>query len=857
MDANCLEISQIAVVAPPVREDAVLPGHLVILSERQEWALWRTVCLRGAGFPVTEVLKLSAPEGAVAADQLLDAEELVGQLRGKALTALQHDFRHAEACDVPQIEKLIQRLRKKKPLPPAPQLSNDSRIIVGEFTDACTGVEVKREAFRKTYKTSVATVSSALQEIAGQARFREAVTWQNRHAIRTGLDALLREAPRAATRGSKHRQHEELVANYLQRYCVKNDTIGFFGPVGWARIVSQEESILVSPGSNLLAARKVYFESWCIDALANKLSENPDLQPWMAPRRVPFLRLEGTKLYLLSSHAIQIPLQQATVLHACNGVRTARQIAALVMHVPAVGLKSEAEVFRVLTLLSSMGLIAWRLEIPVGIYPERKLRRQLARIDSEQLRDSALAALDEMEQKRCGVEAAAGDEEELNQALAQLEETFTRLTGGIATRSSGNTYASRTLVYEDCRRAIEVKIGPEFIKTLEPLSLLLTSARWLTEELTSACYKEFKKYYDELVEQHGSRVVDCMELWLRAQPLLFNQIDLHVVDKFQERWSEVLSLPPGQSLVQYTTEYLRPRVESAFEVRKRSSGRALYHSPDVMVAASSAEAIQRGDFLLILGEMHMATNTLGAALFVEQHPAQEELYQALEQDSPPRVMPVPPKNLQHLTTRTAVALISKDDLMLEFAEDSCGIPPSQSLPISTLVVEANRDQLIVRTRDGSRQFDLIVAFGEAIFNIATNFFRILKPAPHTPRVIIDKLVVCREAWTLVAGEISFAREKEETDRFLSARRWARAQGLPRFVFVKVPVEVKPFYVDFSSPVYVDILAKMIRRTVEHNSANASVSFSEMLPDAAHTWLPDAEGQRYTSELRVVALDLAE
>ena len=856
MDTNCLEISPVTVVAPRLNADAVLPGHLVSLSKRQEWALWRTVCLRGAGFPATDVLKLSAPEGAAAADQLLDAEELVGELRGKVLTALQHDLRNAEACDVPQLEKLIQRLRKKKTLPPAPKISNDGTILLGEFNDACTSLDVKREAFRKAYKTSVSTVSSVLQEIASQDRFREAVMWQNRQAIRNGLDALLREAPRATTRGSKQRQHEELVANYLQRYCVKNDTIGFFGPVGWAQIVSQEESFLVSPGSSLLAARKVYFESWCIDALANKLTENQDLRPWIAPRRIPFVRLEGTKLYLLSSHAIQIPLERATVLHACNNVRTARQIAALVMRVQAVGLKSEAEVFRVLTQLSSMGLIAWQLEVPVGINPERKLRRQLARIESEQLRNSALAVLDEMEQMRCGVEAAAGDEEELDRALAQLEETFTQLTGGTATRSSGKTYASRTLVYEDCRRDIEVKIGPDFIKTLEPLSLLLTSARWLTDEFITACYREFKKYYDELVEQHGSRVVDCMELWLRAQPLLFNQIDLHVVDRFQERWSEVLALPSGQSLVQYTTEYLRPRVQSAFEVRKRSSGRALYHSPDVMVAASSAEAIQRGDFLLVLGEMHLATNTLGAALFVEQHPAQEELYQALEQDCPQRIMPVPPKNLLHLTSRTAVGLISRDDLLLEFAEDSCGVPPSQSLPISTLVVESNDGQLIVRTRDGSRQFDLMVAFGEAILNIATNVFRILKPAAHTPRIIIDKMIISREAWTFVAGEISFAREKEGTERFLSARRWARAQGLPRFVFAKVPVEVKPFYVDFSSPIYVDILAKMIRRTVEHNSANASISFSEMLPDAAHSWLPDAEGQHYTSELRIVALDLA-
>jgi hypothetical protein len=29
----------------------------------------------------------------------------------------------------------------------------------------------------------------------------------------------------------------------------------------------------------------------------------------------------------------------------------------------------------------------------------------------------------------------------------------------------------------------------------------------------------------------------------------------------------------------------------------------------------------------------------------------------------------------------------------------------------------------------------------------------------------------------------------------------------------------------------------------------------MLPDPDHAWLPDAEGRRYTSELRLVAVDL--
>lgn len=69
---------------------------------------------------------------------------------------------------------------------------------------------------------------------------------------------------------SERQRREELVANYLQRYCVKNDSIGFFGPLCWARFADQEERIKAKPGAGLLETRGVYFEGWCIDALAEK-----------------------------------------------------------------------------------------------------------------------------------------------------------------------------------------------------------------------------------------------------------------------------------------------------------------------------------------------------------------------------------------------------------------------------------------------------------------------------------------------------------------------------------------------------------------------------------------------------------
>ena len=78
----------------------------------------------------------------------------------------------------------------------------------------------------------------------------------------------------------------------------------------------------------------------------------------------------------------------------------------------------------------------------------------------------------------------------------------------------------------------------------------------------------------------------------------------------------------------------------------------------------------------------------------------------------------------------------------------------------------------------------------------------------------------------------------------------------RFVFVRSSLEVKPIYVDFESPSAVSILAKVARRAIEH-VGGARLTVSEMLPSLDRAWLPGAGGARYTSELRVIAVDLAQ
>src|SRR5207245_9044309 len=101
-------------------------------------------------------------------------------------------------------------------------------------------------AFEKTQKRAAAArveldsafaaanarIATAIREVAADPSFREALAWQNRAVLERTIAPML--AGGTGRRNVAERRNEELIANYVQRYCTKNDTIGFFGPIGWA-----------------------------------------------------------------------------------------------------------------------------------------------------------------------------------------------------------------------------------------------------------------------------------------------------------------------------------------------------------------------------------------------------------------------------------------------------------------------------------------------------------------------------------------------------------------------------------------------------------------------------------------------
>ncbi len=768
-----------------------------------DWVVWRTMALRAAGFPVAGGLSLADAECTAAADLALDATGVGPEERDRRAVAYQAAFRAA-----------------------------GTRLFL------------------------------AVQAIAADDRFREAVAWQNRQVLHSALDPLLREPPVPGTPSQKWRRREEVVAKYWQRYCTKNDSIGFFGPVGWASWHDHGPAASLRLGPGLLAARTVYFEAWAIDALARVLSADPALRPWIAPRRLPAVSLDCAVAHRPHGPPVRLSPAEAAVLRACDGRRLPGDIAVELLWTATPGARSQADVVLVLEALLRRGLLAWALDVPLGSHPERHLRRLLHRVGDQALRIRALEPLERLERARAAAARAAGDSVAVDRALGELEATFHAVTGGAPTRAPGQTYAGRTLVYEDCRRGVELRLGRELLDALgPPLSLLLTSARWLTHEVAWAYRSAFEAIYDDLVRRGGSATVPFGELSFLAHAPLFGSGPRPVdspAGELQRRWAEVLALPAGARRVTTTTEELRPRVAAAFAAPGPGWPSARWHSPDVLIAAGSLDALLRGDFQLVLGELHVALNSLESRVFVTQHPSPAALLDHVERDLPGRrLLPVFPKSWPGVTSRTypPPALLSDRYHYLALGPDPVGVEDGRVLPAAGLVVERDAAGLGVRTRDGRLRFDIVEVFAELLTLVTVNRFQLLPPLPHTPRVTVDKLVVAREAWRFAPDGLAFAAERDPARRFAAARAWARANRLPRFVFARVaPTEEKPYFVDLRSPVLVTVLAAAIRRAAGQAPNEALVTITEMLPTPEQAWLPDAEGCRYTSELRMVAVD---
>jgi hypothetical protein len=763
-----------------------------------DWSIWRVAVLRSAGFPIRAVDSLASPRLAEAADALLRGQRTTGR-----------DARRGDAATL---------------------------------------------AYEDALAVALAEVTASVREVAGDPRFREAVAWQNRRLLTTCVDRLLAGRGRDA----RSRARETVVARHLQRYATKNDSIGFFGPIGWAAWHATDPSTAVRPGRELLSDRTTYFEDWAIEEVAAAFARRPEVAPGLAPRAAPTNFLRGNQVHVPYGPSVELSDEDAALLRDCDGTRTVRELAAA----RAAGGWTEADVLARLRAMEAEGLLLLDFGGPVDAHPERLLRRRIGRIPDPPARVAAVADLDRLLAARGALAKAAGDADAVVRGIDALNDEFQRLTGKAATRRDGQTYAGRTIVYEDTTRDVEVRLGTSVLTELGPaLSLVLNSARWLAGQVQADSLARFDEYFDRRRRRSGRDRVPLAGLLSLATRDFYTEfrrppVAEPAVAGLQRRWQAILAIPPNTRRHVVAASDIAAACAEAFDGPQPGWASGLFHSPDVMIVSPSVQALNRGEFGFVLGELHAAFNTVESRAVVEQSPDRGRLLAMAEAVvGGRRIVPVAPRAWGAVTTRTSPppALLSPTFVYWTVGNDDTSNLPVRPIPLGALEVTRSAEGLVVECRDAGRTFPLVEVIGEYLSGAVVNAFQILPPSRRTPRVAIDRLVLARETWRMPARRCAWAFQPDERRRYLRMREWVERHGMPRRAFVSVPIEIKPMFVDFTSLPLTNALAATIRRMAEARPG-ADVTFSEMLPDPSGLWLTDADGDAYTSELRLVAAE---
>jgi hypothetical protein len=580
-----------------------------------------------------------------------------------------------------------------------------------------------------------------LTEVASDPLFREAVAWQNRQALVTQIEAIARALPQSA---SKRRRREAVVANYWQRYCAKNDMIGFFGPLAWGRIRDDGPAI-VTRSRGLIAQREVHFETWCMDALARQLD-------------------------------------------------------------PAI-------------------------RVPLRLHPEREVRTQIERLADAAAREHALESLDRLEAAREAVAAARNDS--LVPALDAFDDTFFDLTGDRPERPDGSA-GGRTPRFLDCTRDLEMDVGPALVQELAcSLPPFFDSARWYCGRSFALGRRIVSEQIDAapVTQPLGAKFDRVMSALMDLPQLL--RADL---EELQRRWADLLA--------EGDTPSLAKRGTAAFADSALAWPASVYMSPDVQIAARNIDDIDSGRFLAVVGDFHPA-NALLQGMFSERHPDPDRLRGNVHADLGSPLLYVIPRRAPGvlIDARIVPSFTWPGDVHVALGEGDRAPDGYRTIPLTELLVDGDE----CTDRAATFRAPLAHLFYIPMFLAAMHTF---DPFPvrgdHGDRITVGRTVLRRETWAVDAGSIP-----AEAGGFAA---WARTRGLPRRIFCRPPGEAKPVYVDLESSLLTNSLHRMLRRIADRDPV-ASVRFTEMLPGPDECWL-EHEGARYTSELRLVAVDLS-
>jgi hypothetical protein len=285
------------------------------------------------------------------------------------------------------------------------------------------------------------------------------------------------------------------------------------------------------------------------------------------------------------------------------------------------------------------------------------------------------------------------------------------------------------------------------------------------------------------------------------------------------------------------------RAEAAFADREPTWRLGEFQSVDVQIAARGEAGLAAGDFLGVVGDVHVGHNPLMQGVFAHRHPDPPGYLARYAEAAGPRMPFLLPPWGPGLFVESRGMPVSPDDAILIAVMPTTRAQGGRRTWLPDELYVEGRE---VADASGEVRVSIDDVFAMPIFVSAVRSFTLLPAQEHAPRVTIGRMVLRREGWSIPATEIP--------ERAEDVAAFARDRGMPHRVFMKSPLERKPMYLDVESPTLSRILCRQARHARE--TPGTRMEFTEMLPGPDECWLADADGNHYVSELRMVAVDRA-
>lgn len=755
------------------------------------WEPFDLFVIRSAGFPYALLEPLRSADLVAEARNLVCARTRLEQLQERFFRAIDKAGRSPAPEDMQRVRTLLQGVRKRRAVDEA--VGNWAEIQLGlpgwtaDWNAAVSALRASAAAFPRLYESARENARTALRALLREPRIREAIYLLTPEVLDRSARHLLERLPTLPTPN----QDERKVITFIQRLCSKCETNAFAGPIAYGTLDPAYPEFVDNPQRN---ERRGFVAHWAIRELAWKVLMRDGHVAARSPRRGP------------AADLAELPAAARRLLDAIDGVSTWEEVARLAA-MPVPGLN-------VIERFERAGL-AWTA-VPVPASEPDALFSLERGLDEDRDRQSAQLV---RQLRALTQEFAGGGIEEKSSALRKAEQLLSEAGVTELRRGAGEVYTDRVVLYEEdydgARSQVLPHPGSEIIReALAPvLDIAAAATFYALEQVREQTRQDFARIFP------GRETVP-FSTFLKHIPLS-RPVQIDETPPIQALQRLLRDTWDGERL---EVEISREQIERVLAPFLPSDEHILLASPDVLLAASSRDALRTGELDVIVGEIHWGLQLFGnLCCFVADRPGLLGAAREWLSRSPAS------------SALVNVALGNRFGKMC-FLE----VMP-RTLEISG---PAAPERLILRpsdlsvTRDGHLQ---LAATGERVTLLSGDLEgRVYTPfAPpalrlptirlgeRTPRIRIGRAIVQRATWWVPAQDFAAIQRLPAADHYLALVSCFARRGIPDRVFARLEHEPKPLHVDIGSPHLADMLIRAVRA--------GEVKLTEMLPGPDALW----------------------